>query len=532
MTVLIPQELTMDRVFARALEANGAAPPVWEGGRWFSWEDWGRQARASAAALQRLGVRPGQVVALQMPNSFEFLVAHVASALTGAVTFHVHTPYRSYELLNLLSRVDLGAFVTPARLRDADRLPEVRDILARLGRVPLVVSAPAGSPPPAIGPGEHLWTDLIAGAAGARPAPAALGAATPLLYLASSGTSSQRPKICVHTHAGLLGNALAVARDAQAGTDDCTASASPFSHAFGVLSAHIALVLGSRQAIVPAWQPEGFARVVRGSGAGIVFAVPAPLRGLTALAAPGRLAIRQIRTGGAPVPPELVRSVRKTFGAGLVVQWGMSELGAGTHSRPGDSESTVATTIGLPVTGAEARIVDSRNRPLPVGELGELVYRAPTMMVEYLGDPERAAQTVDAEGWLHSGGLARLDAAGYVHYAGRLTEFINRGGLKFSVVEVENLLLELEELEEVAILPIPDERLGQRAIALARARPGRELTLAALTGHLQRRGLAKYKWPEDLRHGEELPRTPRGKIARARLAESLPARSLAGLAAS
>jgi cyclohexanecarboxylate-CoA ligase len=531
-TVLNPQELTMGRVFARALESNGAAPAIWEDGRWFTWVDWGREVQSLAVALQRLGVRPGQVVAMQMPNSFEFLVTHIAAALIGAVTFPIHTPYRSYELLNLLSRVELAAVVTPAALRGTDRLADVRSVLAQLGDVPLVISAKDGSPLPATGPNEHLWADLITEADGARPEPVALDAGMPLLYLASSGTSSQQPKICVHTHAGLLGNALAVSLDSQASAEDCTASASPFSHAFGILSVHIALNRGSRQAIVPAWQTEEFARIVGESGSDIVFAVPAQLRDLTTLMAPGELAIRQIRTGGAPVPPELVRSVRTTFGADLVVQWGMSELGAGIHSRPGDSEATIATTIGLPTTGAEARIVDSGNRPLPVGELGELVYRASTMMVEYLGDPERTSQTIDAEGWLHSGDLAYLDADGYVHYAGRTTEFINRGGLKFSVVEVENLLLELEELDQIAIMPIPDERLGQRAIALAMARPGRELTLSALTGHLRGRGLAKYKWPEDLRLVDEIPRTPTGKIARARLAESLQTPTLAELATS
>lgn len=532
MTAMSPQELTMGHIFARALESNGSSPAVWEDGRWFSWVEWDRQVQSLAAALQRLGVRPGQVVAMQMPNSFEFLVTHVAAALIGAVTFPIHTPYRSYELLNLLSRVDLAAFVTPATLRGTARLADVRSVLAQLGNVPLVISTTNSSPLPTTGLNEHLWADLLAAADGGRPEPVALDADMPLLYLASSGTSSHQPKICVHTHAGLLGNALAVALDSQASAGDCTASASPFSHAFGILSVHIALNLGSRQAIVPVWHTEDFARILGESGADIVFAVPAQLRDLTTLMAPGELAIRQIRTGGAPVPPELVRSVRTAFGADLIVQWGMSELGAGTYSRPGDSEATIATTIGLPTTGAEARIVDSGSRPLPVGELGELVYRASTMMVEYLGDPERTSQTVDAEGWLHSGDLAYLDADGYVHYAGRTTEFINRGGLKFSVVEVENLLLELEELDQIAVMPIPDERLGQRTIALAKARPGHELTLATLTGHLEGRGLAKYKWPEDLRIVEEIPRTPTGKIARARLAESLLTPAVAELATS
>lgn len=139
------------------------------------------------------------------------------------------------------------------------------------------------------------------------------------------------------------------------------------------------------------------------------------------------------------------------------------------------------------------------------------------MMREYLGDPELTAGAIDGQGWLHSGDLAFLDETGYVHYAGRITEFINRGGLKFSVVEVENLLSELESLEQLAVMPIDDERLGQRSVLLAKVRAGHDVTLEQVTAHLESHGLAKYKWPEQLIFVDELPTTPTGKIARARL---------------
>jgi cyclohexanecarboxylate-CoA ligase len=192
-------------------------------------------------------------------------------------------------------------------------------------------------------------------------------------------------------------------------------------------------------------------------------------------------------------------------------------LGAGTFTRPGDSIETVAGTIGRPVTGAEAMVAGEDGSPLAPGEVGELWYRSPTMFRGYLGDPERTAEAVTGEGWLRTGDLAAGTEDGNIAYRGRRTEFLNRGGLKFSAVEVENLLSELPELAQFAILARDDERLGQRAVLVAAVRPGARLSLETVITHLDGRGLAKYKWPEELLIVDELPTTPTGKIARVRL---------------
>jgi non-ribosomal peptide synthetase component E (peptide arylation enzyme) len=259
----------------------------------------------------------------------------------------------------------------------------------------------------------------------------------------------------------------------------------------------------------------GLLDVATRAEASVVFAVPAQLRDVVAAGVPLRL--REVRTGGAPVPADLVTSIRDVLGAGVVVQWGMSEVGAGTYTRPEDPVETVANTIGRPVSGAQARIVGDNGAPLPAGEVGELWYKAPTMFRGYLGDAERTAEAVTEDGWLRTGDLASWTADGNIAYRGRRTEFIDRGGMKFSAVEVENLLAELPELAQFAIVDRPDERLGQRAVLVAALRSGHELSLDRVTDHLRERGLAKYKWPEQLLLVDELPTTPTGKIARVRL---------------
>jgi cyclohexanecarboxylate-CoA ligase len=481
-------------------------PAVFTGDRWRTWEQWRVEADALAVALQQIGVRPGDIVALHLPNCWEYLTLHVAAASVGAVTFPLHMAFGSYELGLLLERARPRVLVVPDKHRGTDT--------AALGQR-LVDALPDRC--------ALLVTDDVARLAeahrGETSASVPVEPDDPLTLMTSSGTSSVRPKLCIHTHGGQLGNAAATGADGAAKAGDTVLSCSPFTHLFGLLAIHLSLVTGGRQALLPRWDVDGLLDVATRAGADVVFAVPAQLRDVVAAGVPLRL--REVRTGGAPVPAELVSSIRDVLGAGVVVQWGMSEVGAGSYTRPGDPDGTVANTIGRPVSGAQARIVGERGDPLPAGEVGELWYRAPTMFRGYLGDAERTAEAVTGDGWLRTGDLASWTADGNIAYRGRRTEYINRGGMKFSAVEVENLLAELPELAQFAILDQPDERLGQRAVLVAALRPGHALTLGRVTDHLRERGLAKFKWPEQLLVIDELPTTPTGKIARVRLKHSI-----------
>jgi non-ribosomal peptide synthetase component E (peptide arylation enzyme) len=199
----------------------------------------------------------------------------------------------------------------------------------------------------------------------------------------------------------------------------------------------------------------------------------------------------------------------------------MSEVGAGTFTRPDDPAEAASTSIGRAVTGAEVRIVNEGGTALPIGETGELWYRSPYLFRGYLYDEELTQASVESDGWLRSGDLASFNADGTIAYQGRRTELINRGGLKFSAVEVESLLVDLVQLNQFAVMARADERLGERSCLVASIRPNYTITLADVVAHLAAKGLARYKWPEELILVDELPSTPSGKIARARLADLL-----------
>jgi acyl-CoA synthetase (AMP-forming)/AMP-acid ligase II len=515
---------TLPAVFEAVVTAKGDEPAVFDGTRFHSWNEWAHDARALARALQEMGISAGDVVAVHLPNSWEYLIAHVAIASIGAVMMPIHMAYGEHELRVLLERTSAAALIIPASYHKRDLLAMGQRLLAAQPslRHLLLAGAKGQTEIPGIDELVQQW-------AGMSPHPVQITPDDPFALLASSGTTSLRPKICIHSHNGLLGNASAAVSDARARADDTLVSASPFTHAFGLLSIHMSIFSGGRQALLPGWNLDAFLDVAHRSGATVAFLVPAQLRDVCAYLdthsdAP-RIKLREVRSGGAKVPTTLVADARHLLGAGVIVQWGMSEVGAGTFTRPDDPPEAASSSIGRPVSKGEFLIADDNSEAVPEGETGELLYRSPYMFRGYLHDPELTRQAITADGWLHTSDLASRNADGNIAYQGRRTELINRGGLKFSAVEVESLLSDMPQLNQFAVISRPDPRLGERAYLVAALRPGSTITLADVVAHLEAKGLAKYKWPEDLIVVEELPSTATGKIARARLINQLKTRT-------
>jgi acyl-CoA synthetase (AMP-forming)/AMP-acid ligase II len=485
-----------------------------------TWGDWALNARALARGLQELGVEKGDVVALHLPNCWEYLVAHVAIALVGAVTLPLHMAYGEHEIRVLLERTAVSVLIMPTVYHTRDILGLARSLqngLPCLQHLLLVGHKKLEDLP--------LVSDLLRQWAGTTPTPVEIVPDDPFALLASSGTTSLRPKICMHSHAGLLSNAAMVVKDGDMRADDIVVSASPLTHLFGLLSFHLSLFSRGCQSLLPAWNTDTFLNIALQTRATVAFLVPAQLRDVCLYLdshpdAP-RINLREIRSGGARVPASLIADTRRILGARVIVQWGMSELGAGLSTRPEDPPEAVSNSVGRPITHAEVCVVDDNGHPLPVGETGELLYRGPYLFRGYLHDPVLTQEAVTADGWLHTGDLASLNADGTVTYQGRRVEFINRGGLKFSAVEVESLLSDMPQLYQFAVLCRPDPRLGERSLLVAAVQPGITITLADVIKHLAAKGLATYKWPEELILLNELPCTPTGKIARARLIQQL-----------
>ncbi|GAA2514124.1 class I adenylate-forming enzyme family protein [Winogradskya humida] len=518
--------------FTAYLERAAAGHPgaaVHDGSRWRTWQECLTQSERTAGVLHRRGLRAGDVLAAQLPNGWEWLVLHAATARLGVLLLPLHTAYRAHELASLLTQAGAVALVARDSYRGRYRVDEILGVQQRCPSLREVWISPSGDLPGAVA-GLRSSTELLTAEPAGELPDAPRDSQAPLLLLASSGTTSQRPKLCVHRHAGLLGNAEAVAQDGGLGPGDTIVSASPLSHAFGLLSVHLALVTGGAVGLFEGWNARNFLDLLHAASATAAFAVPAQLRDLVALLeqSPQETlpALREVRTGGAPVPRELVDGLRRTVGARVIVQWGMTEVGAGTYTRPGDP-AELTGTVGRPGSGAQVRVVDESGAPAGPGVTGELQYRSPTMFSEYFRAPALTRAALTPDGWLRCGDRAALNADGSVSYRGRADELINRGGLKFNALEVEELLNDLPQLVQHAVVATPDPRLGQRSCLIVALAEGADLTLDEVTGHLSRKGLATYKLPERLVVVDRLPTTVTGKIARARLQAVVPPAAVA-----
>ncbi|MGH7757630.1 MAG: class I adenylate-forming enzyme family protein, partial [Vulcanimicrobiaceae bacterium] len=271
-------------------------------------------------------------------------------------------------------------------------------------------------------------------------------------------------------HAGLLSNATEVARQSQLGPGDVVLAAGGFTHLFGLLAVHAAIVRGATLVTQARYDPDRFLELCVRERVTHAWAVPAQLHDLAERAGNGErhtLNVREIRTAGAAAGAaagaDLRRAVRANLGVAPIVHWGMSELGGGITTADLTSPEVATDAIGRPIRGADVRIVGLDGAVCAPGEPGELHYRRADLFRGYYDAAELTAAAVTADGFLRTGDRAAVDGDGIVAFHGRLNDLINRGGMKISALEVETLLDGVPGLRRAAIVGVPDARLGERA---------------------------------------------------------------------
>jgi cyclohexanecarboxylate-CoA ligase/acyl-CoA synthetase len=489
-----------------------------QGERRVTWAALARLTRALECALDDLGVRKGDVVAVQLPNVVEFVVAYLAIAGRGAVMQTLHMPYRAAELETLLAHSGAVAAVVMAQAKDYAAAEVVLTLRARLPALRHVIAV--GDPPA----GALGFAELIAAGGAREPAPVALSGADPFLLLYTSGTTSA-PKGVPHAYQTLLCNFRLAAEALSIGPDDCLISAAPYTHLYGLFTCTLPIATGATALLLPAFSPPDLAALLHAGRPTIAFAAPAHIAACFAQQLfDGRdlSSLRYLQMSGSPVPPALARRFEPLMRGGKVMQlWGMTELQAGAYTRLADPEPVRAETTGCPSPGTELRVVRADGAAAPPGEEGELQVRGPSVFAGYLNDAAATRAAFTDDGWFRTGDLATMDAAGNTRLAGRTKDIINRGGVKFNPLDVETLLLRHPAIDQAAIVPMPDPVLGEKACLFVTLRPGATLTLGEVTGWLDAAQVSKVKWPERLEIVDAMPLTPTRKIIKGELAKRL-----------
>jgi acyl-CoA synthetase (AMP-forming)/AMP-acid ligase II len=516
---------TLPGVFAAAADRDPDSVAIIDQGGSLTWRQWRAEVDALARGLQEAGVGPGDVVAVRLPNCADFETVHLAVATAGAVMMPVHMGNGSAEVLGLLARVNPAAVVlSPDTQQDQGTL-RGEELLARFPSLRAVVIAGDQD-------GADVWPDgvltldgLKARWRGSAPRLAGLRPDMPFVLLPSSGTTSARPKICLHSHDGLLSNTSAVVADGADAFSGMVVVASALTHLFGLQAMYSALFTSCGQALPGPWDLDRFLAMARRVDPTVIFAVPTQLHDIVGgLRGPGRVAgfaPREVRTAGAALPAALAGEIRDRIGAAVVVVWGMSEIGYGTHTRAGDPPEVAARSIGRPARGSAVRILDSDGQPGPAGVPGELQYQGTGMFRGYYGEPDLTRAAITADGWLRTGDMAARAEDGLVTFCGRSAELINVGGQKFNAAEIQTLLAGLPGLGPVAVAGKPDPRLGEYPCLVVTGEAADGPDLAAVTAFLRQRGVAEYKIPLEMVMLDELPRTPVGKLDRRALEATL-----------
>lgn len=491
-------------------------------------------ANRFAAALMALGVKPGDRVAVMLPNSPQFVIAFYGALKAGATVVNVNPTYTAHELETQLSDAGAETIVLLNLLyrRFEQARPRTPIKHAIVTQIFDLLPAPAQYLVRRVQQKEADWVDVQPGAGVYRfvdllrqhqPA-AALPTVTPddvALFQYTGGTTGT-PKAAMLTHRNLVTNTLQVVAwmpDAQPGREKIMA-AIPFFHVYGMTVAmNYGIYLGSELVIIPNPRPiDNVMQVIQRERTTIFPGVPAMYIGIVNHPRVKQFDLRSIKaciSGSAPLPMEIQERFEALTGGRLVEGYGLTEAAPVTHCNPIHGERR-AGSIGLPLPDVEAMIVDPETGlPVPWGEPreGELLVRGPNVMKGYWNRPEETAKTIDAAGWLHTGDIARMDEDGYFYIVDRAKDMINASGFKVLPREVEEVLFEHPKVLEAAVAGVPDPKRGETVKAFIVLKPGESCTPEEIEAFCRER-LAPYKVPRLVEFRQELPKTQVGKVLR------------------
>jgi acyl-CoA synthetase (AMP-forming)/AMP-acid ligase II len=472
-------------------------------------------ALAVAASLQRLGVRGGDAVAVQLTNRPECAVAYQAVLMCGAVLVPIVHIYGSTEVGFILAESGAKVLIMPDRVRSTVYSERVQELL-RIGTVRDIIVLDAEP-----GPGYLSWSQLDAPADDYRRPAVTSDEVCMLLY--TSGTTSA-PKGVQHTHNTVLAEQRTQPALFAGGDDDVVLVTFPPGHIAGVGNVLRALVSGTATVFMDSWDPALVADVISECGVTVTSGTPFHLEGILSLGDTGEKlrTLREMLVGAAPVTAELGRRAAL---AGITTfrAYGSTEHPTVTGEHSGEAEWARLSTDGRPLPGSAVRIAGADGADLPPDVDGEVIIRGPEQFIGYR-DPALNADAFTAQGWFRTGDLGHLDCAGRLTITDRIKDVIIRGGETISSGQVEDVLNTHPAVAEVAVVAAPDPRYGEVVAAVVVLAPGSALDLDDLRAHFAASGLARQKTPERLVFVDALPRTSLGKVRKAELRAKLSAR--------
>ena len=503
----------------------GDAEAVVDGDRRIGYAPLSRAVTDAARALIGLGVGAGDRIAVWAPNSLDWIVAALGVTTAGGVLVPINTRFRGAEASYVLARSRARALFTVRGFLDTDypaMLASAGVALPALERTILLAGDPDAA---AIG-----WDDFITAG---RAVPdsdldarvASIRADDPSDVVFTSGTTGS-PKGVVMTHGQTLRAYLDWCDWADLRPRDRYLIVNPFFHIFGYKAGCLAcLIRGATIFPLAVFDAGVVLELVERERISVLPGPPTIYYSLLEHPDRARRNISTLRvgvTGAADIPVDLIRRVREELPfERILTGYGLTEAGTVTGCRPDDDFEHIATTVGSAWPGFEVRTVDDSGHDVGSGEPGEVILRGETVTRGYLDDPEATAAAIDAGGWLHTGDLGTIDADGYLRIVGRIKDMFIVGGFNAYPAEIENLMLRHPRVAQVAVIGVPDERLGEVAKAFVVLQPGPPIEADEIVAWA-RDEMANFKAPRSVEFLDALPVNATGKVVKDELRARVP----------
>ena len=509
-------ELTIGAALEVARERWGEREALVDCGqqRRFSWAQLAREADKVAAGLIALGLQPGDRVAIWSLNRWEWTVTQFAAARAGLVFVTINPAYRLSEVEYALNRVGCTALIISPAFRTSDypgMIAELGPGSARLPRLRHVVTM-----------GERSWDDLIGAA---KPDDVAAIARRAALVKPDDATNIQftsgttgSPKGVTLSHRNILNNGYFTGRYIRLTEQDRVCIPVPLYHCFGMVMGNLAALTSGAAMVYPGegFDPLATLRAVADERCTALYGVPTMFIAELEHEAFAGFDLSSLRTGimaGSPCPVEVMRKVNdRMHMREVTICYGMTETApVSFQSSTDDSLERRCATVGRIHPHVEVKIVDAEGRTVPRGQSGELCTRGYSVMLGYWDDPEQTAAAIDAEGWMHTGDLATIDAEGYGNIVGRIKDMVIRGGENLYPREIEEYLYRHPAIRDVQVFGVADERYGEELCAWVILHEGAAMTDEDLRAFC-RGQIAHQKIPRYVRFVGEFPLTVTGKV--------------------
>ncbi len=486
-----------------------------------------------AAGLMRLGIKQGECVLLQLPNWGEYVYSYFALQRIGAVPVLLISGYKQLEVSHLGKLTEATAWIVPTSYRKIDYASFLNDVRSFNPQLKQVISVRAsGSTPGFTSSLEALMAQPVTAGereelAKRRPNPADAA------HIMPSGGTTGMPKGIPRTHNDYICNVEYMHKSWEMNPLDVALIVVPVGHNLALLNVVGSIFFGYKLVLLDSTKPTDICASIQAEKVTYMPTVPSLMRRILEQPELGNYnltSLKKISAGGEPSTPELIRDLYKKLGCTYVNEFGMSE-GLLCRTSLIDDIETICTTVGKPCCPYdEVRILDGHGREVPLGSDGELATRGPCIFSGYLKNPEENAKSFTSDGFFRTGDQARIDEAGYLRITGRIKDLIIRGGENVTPSQVEDLLCQLPEVADAAVIGMPDRELGEKVCAYVRVAPGATTDLGKIRAFMEGKGASKLLIPEYLVVVETIPLTQAGKHDKKALREDLKGRMASGQA--